>query len=108
MKLEAAHRLATALAEEQAMPSLLSGLTTLLANQGIDSCVPDDVGNSLVAEDDLREVMVAFSMDRWIPLRQSTIEGGIYCNGMALTMQRDDSKIKLMSTSPDRVTVWIK
>jgi hypothetical protein len=103
MKLEAAKRLVTALSEEQLMQSL----PTLLGQQGIEFCIPDDGGDSLVANTEISKVLVALAMDRWIPVEQREVVGGMYCWGRAVTMLRGELRINVLSTSQFRTTIWL-
>ena len=105
MKLEAARRLVTALAEGQSMD--LQYVINTLADQGIPAKMPDSIPNSVVATESIAKVMQAFEVYHWEALGKSKVEGGIYCSGISVTMERLGQKICLMHTSPNKVIVWL-
>jgi hypothetical protein len=105
MKLEAAKRLVTAIAEGQSMD--LQYVINTLADQGIKATSPDAVPNSVVANEHLNPVMVAFAVQRWKTVEKYDVEGGLYCSGVSVILERGDQKIKLMHTAHKRVVIWL-
>ena len=105
MKLEAAKRLVTAIAEGQSMD--LQYVINTLGDQGIKATTPDAVPNSVIANESLNEVMVAFAVLKWKATEKYDVEGGLYCSGVSVIMERGDQKIKLMHTAHKRVVIWI-
>jgi hypothetical protein len=104
MKLEAASRLVTALAEDQTMT--LKSVADALANRSIESESPDDVGNSIVAFDESNTVIRALVKEGWIIKSRRLVDGGLYCSGTSTILEFNDQQIKLLATSMNRVTVW--
>ena len=105
MKLEAATRLVTALAEDKTVT--LKSVADALADQNIESRVPDDVGNSIVVLDNANTVIRALSREGWVIKSRRLVDGGLYCSGTSTILEFNDQSVKLLATSPSRVTIWI-
>jgi len=105
MKLEAAHRLSTVLAQENTMS--VDSIIRILSDQGIDAESPDDADNSVVAYSKLHEVTVAFAVARWNIGDRREVEGGLYCGGTAVTITKDGQELNLLHTAHKKVTIWL-
>jgi hypothetical protein len=105
MKLEAANRLIKTLAKEQSMD--LAYIVNSLSDKGIKTTIPDSVPNSVIANASLSSILIVFSSLNWKQVDQYEVEGGIYCSGHSIILERSGSKIKLMHTAPKRVVVWL-
>jgi len=104
MKLEAASRLITALAKDQTMT--LKSVADALSDKSIESEVPDDVGNSIVVFDEANTVIRALSREGWVIKDRRLVDGGLYCSGSSTILEFNNQSIKLLATSPSRVTIW--
>lgn|ERR1700682_5992776 len=104
IKTEAAHRLKQVLAKEQ--PVDLQYLIEVVEEQGIDTIVPDDANNSVIAAAGLNEIITAFAIRRWTPIEKRDSGGGLYCNSVSVIMGREGREFKLTHTAPNRTVLW--
>lgn len=104
MKLEAANRLRTVLAREQPMD--LQYLIGVMEEQGVETVIPDDSNNSVVAHAELNQVITAFALRRWVPIQKRDSGGGLYCNSVTVILGREGREFKVTHTAPYRTVLW--
>jgi len=104
MKIEAAKRLKQVLATEQTVD--LQYLVDVLTEQGITSIVPDDANNSVIADDELHNIITTFALRRWNPIEKRDSGGGLYCNSTSVIMEREGQQFKLTHSAHHRVVLW--
>jgi len=84
----------------------MASIIQMLEGASITYEYMDEAEQQLVINAPIHMIVGVFVRYGWFPVSSSKVEGGMYCSGLAFTLQRGTYKIRLLSTTYFRTTLW--
>ncbi len=83
---------------------LMATVLSHLKNHKLKAELPDDVGNTILVQASMAQVLMALSSLGWTHGPEEEVKGGLYCSGSAVTLEGPQS-LRLLQTSLNKVLV---